>query len=346
MKEKIKNINIKNMIKVFTLVWGLALIVVMTITNVGIKEEFDFFQWLSNSLILLGIMVFGLLLGESIGKDKQVEKVGGLYQRNLLEYNTFRKLVDPIIVFFSQYYQWFMPKELRDKKINFLIMNGVEMKKAEYIVDYCTIDDFFELQQHPIEREGIIIRKLTSIEIEPVEDVLSGKIKLDLSNPSYYLSAFGLSNSKSVLEIGKQLDKEIKFNRKSNRIIKISVSLIVSLLLGILTVKEFMEGGDSQAWLNLISRVTALFTSLLSGWLSAVVDVKLRAEKLSNKTTILKMFKNAIDMKIFIPKSESELAKEELSNYLKEEEDKLKNVITPEITDVPQIENCETKLLK
>lgn len=346
MMNKLKKLDIKQVIKSFTLIWGLITIVVMTITNLGIKKEFDFFQWLSNSLILLGIMVFGLLMGESIGGDKQKEKVNGLYQTSLNEYNVFRSKVDNLLPYFNQFYNWFVKRELEDKKINYLLANDVDELKARSIVKYCDVNDYPEMIKHAIKKDDVIIRMLTDNELEPVYDVLSGKLKLDLCNPSYYLSAFALSTTKSVLEVGKQLDKEIKFNKKTNRSVKIIFSLIVSLGLGILTVNEFMSGSDSQAWVNLIARITSLFTSIFSGWLSSVIDVKLRAEKIKNKTTVLKMFKSSVDMKIFIPKTDQELAKEEYENYLKEEEEKRNNVITPEVINLPEIGSCETKLIK
>ena len=79
--ENLRKIDIKHAVKVFTLMWGLLLIILMTITNVGIDRTFDFINWLSNSLIIFGIMVFGLLMGESTGKDKQMQKTDGLYQK-------------------------------------------------------------------------------------------------------------------------------------------------------------------------------------------------------------------------------------------------------------------------
>ena len=70
-------------------------------------------------------------------------------------------------------------------------------------------------------------------------------------------------------------DKE-KINRTINRSVKIVSSIIVSITMGVLTVTDFMNGNDATAWVNLISRITALLTSLLSGWLSGTVDVKLK----------------------------------------------------------------------
>ena len=65
--EKIKNINFKKFARGFAIVWMLLFIIVMTITNVGIDENFNWLKWLGNSMILFGIAVFGLFIGESIG---------------------------------------------------------------------------------------------------------------------------------------------------------------------------------------------------------------------------------------------------------------------------------------
>lgn len=340
-REKIKKVDIKNLIKVFTLLWFVVLLVFMTFANIGLNDHFDVISWLGNVLIVLGIMVFGLLMGESIGRDKQTAKVDGLYQTTLRAFTDYLNSLEDVIIYFSQFFQWFMPRELFDKKVNYLIMNGVDEKKAKNIIKYCTMEDVDNLQNHPIEKEDengnkIIIRQVDNEQALAIKDVLSGAITLDASNSYYYLSAFGKPNSKSILEVGKQLDKEIKFNKTSNRVSKLVTAVIVSLVFCLFTFKDF--GGEdgtqtTQAWMNLIFRITSLLTSLLSGWLSSVIDVKLQAEKIDNKVKILRMFKTSLDKGLFIPKSEDELAKEEYENYLKEEEEKRKNIIDPEIID-------------
>lgn len=335
MKDKIKKIDIKKIIKGFSILWFAGLIILMTIAHVGFKEDFKFTDWLSDALILVGIMVFGLLMGESVGCDKQLEKVNGLYQNSLMSYNTFVEEIKDILIYFIQFFQWFMANELFDKKVNYLVMNNIEISKAKAIVKYCTVSDLFNLADHTIEKEDsegnkIYIRPIDKIQVEAVKEVLEGKIALDVSNPNYYLSAFSKSNSKSVLEVGKQLDKEIRFNKTSNRVLKIVVSLVVSLIFSLLTTKEFMKGNDVQAWVNLVFRIAALLTSLLSGWMSSVIEVKLRAEKLINKLKVLTLFKNAMDKKVFVPLSESELAKKEYDDYQKKIEEEKKNVIIPE----------------
>ena len=346
MKEKLKKIDLKKIIKVFTILWFLALVILMTVANVGFKEDFKFIDWLGDALILVGIMVFGLLMGESIGCDKQLEKVNGLYQNSLASYNSFINEIKDILIYFIQFFQWFIANELFDKKVNYLVMNNIEISKAKAIVKYCTKADLSDLACHTIEKEDnkgnkIYIRPLDEMQIEAVKEVLEGKILLDASNPNYYLTAFGKSNSKSVLEVGKQLDKEIRFNKTSNRILKIVVSLAVSLIFSLFTTKDFMRGDDVQAWANLVLRIAALLTSLLSGWMSSVIEVKLRAEKLTNKLKVLTLFKNAMDKKVFVPLNENELAKKEYENYLAKEEEKRKNTIIPEVVDKEEVLKIE-----
>lgn len=342
-KNKIKMIQTKNIIKGFTLVWFLVLIILMTITNIGINEEFNFLEWLSGSLIIFGIMVFGLLMGESVGTDKTKENENGLYKKSLREYNAIHKLIEPIIIYFYQFYQWLMPQELYNKKLNYLIANGVEINKAKSIIDNCSLENLFELKEHAIEIKGVYIRKLEEYEIEPVERVLKGEIRLNSSRPNYYLTALGNENTGSILEEGKEIAKLRRESRRNKRIVKIVTTLTISLVWGLLTVKEFMDGEDTQAWVNLVSRITALITSFASGWLSGIADVKYQSQALKNKMTVLTLFKNSYEKHLFKVLTEEQLAEKEFKEYQEKKEEQKLNVIEPEVI-TPQLENKSNQL--
>jgi len=162
--------------------------------------------------------------------------------------------------------------------------------------------------------------------------ILSCKVKLNSANASYFLTAFTDSKvDDRITEEGKTLNKERKVNRFTNRTLKIVSSLIISLVWGLLTVSDFISGNDSQAWVNLVSRISALFTSFFSGWVSSVIDIKLQARILENKFKVLQYFHNCLMRKMFVPKLEEELAQEEYDNYLKEQEEAKKNIIFPEV---------------
>ena len=325
--DKIKNLNFKKFSRGFAIVWMIIFIIVMTITNVGIDKNFDWLKWLGSAMILFGIAVFGLFIGESMGIDYSKEKADGLYQKNLQKYTSFRELIDGIIIYFSLFYDWLVPQRLESKQINFLIMNDVNPTKAKNIVKYCDADDFWLLQKETIKKEvngeEIYIKKLNQHEIDPVKEVLEGNVKLELSGVAYYLQAFATSNQRDMLEQGEGYKKARKYNRTSSRTVRLVGGAVISLALGVLTVNDFMRAGDGQAWMNLVTRIANLFTALFSGWLSGVGDVKLEAEAIENKTDVLKLFNSAYEKKLFATYDENEDAKR---TYEKQQEEKKKAV--------------------
>ena len=315
MLEKLKKINIKQVVKSFTLVWGLVLIVLMTITNVGLNKEFNWLVWLSNSLIIFMIMVFGLLMGESSGRDKQLAKEDGLYQINKEEYEKTHALVETELPYFPQFYYIEREEEYYHKKLDHITQTNISEEQAKLILKYCQKEDIALLKEKPLEFEGNIIRRITDEDvIEVIMDVYEGRVKFQPESIQYFLTLNALNENIGTLEVGGKLNQSIKKNKTTNRTVKIVSQLAISLIWGLLTVYDFISGDDTQAWVNLVSRITALFTSYFSGYLSAVIEVKLEAEKVKNKVVVLMAFHNALLKRTFIPKLESEIAREE---YLK-----------------------------
>lgn len=337
--ETLKKIDLKHATKVFTLIWGLILIVMMTITNLGFNEKFNLIQWLSNSLIIFGILVFGLFMGETSGSDKQMQKEDGLYQKSLIQYEKYNEEISGELIYFGQWYSWFLPQEIESKKIDYLIVCGVDPVKSKKIVKYCSKKDIDELKEHVFEvldengNRITVIRQLEEHEIEPVTEVLSGVIRLHAANANYFLTAFSESGvGDRITEEGYSLQALRKSSKRMSRIIKIGSSLGISLIWGLLTVNDFINGNDMQAWVNLVSRVSALFTSFFSGWMSSVKDVKIQARILINKYRVLKMFHNHYVNKTFTAKTDDEIANEELKAYNKKKEEQRAIV---EIVDGP-----------
>lgn len=342
MSEWFKKLDLKKWLKILVILIGTGLIVFMTITNLGFKEDANFLEWFSNVMILVGIAIFGLFMGESTGYDRQKDRAGGLYQTALAKLKTLLEELEPLFMYFTQFYRWYLPIELENKKVEFLIANDIHPLKAEKIVKYCQLSDLYALKNGTIEVEDengnkIHIRKLEEHEIEPVEYVLKGNLKLDAPSPAYYLTIFGKANSKRLLEKGKKIQNDIALNKKYNRIIKISSAVVVAIIWGFVTVKEFMSGDDMQAWMNLVSRVLMLITSLLSGWFSSVITVKLESQILENKYDVLTVFKNSYNKHLFDARSDEEIAKEEFEEQQKQNQEAVNNVVDPEEKVTPLI---------
>lgn len=345
--NKIKRLNLKGTMRAFSILWMIALIVVMTITNIGIDQTFNWSRWLSNSMILFGITVFGLLIGESVGVDFQKERENGLFKRTLRNYDDYRALIDGLVIYFPLFYDWYVPQRIEKKNIEFLVMGGMHHQKAEAIVKYCSMDDYADLKTHAIEKQvdgkTIYIKKLLDKEYEPVLMVFRGDVRFKQSGPSYYLQAFAESNQADLMEVGEVIKETRSKARRMNRAARLVSGVIISLGLGILTVNDFMKGNDAQAWMNLISRITNLFTALLSGYLSGVSDVIKESNSIENKTDVLKMFKEAYDNHLFPVYSEYEGAKKEFEEYQKEVEE-AKNNVVDSVPEVLQIEEKESNL--
>lgn len=346
--QRLKQLNTKKAIKGMTLLIGLILIVFMTITDIVFDpSKFDIFTWLSKTMILVGISTFGLFMGESIGRDKLQEAVEGLYQTALSAYSVIRKSIEPYYNYFGQYYTRFIAKELREKKINFLVANGFDGDEAEILVDNINERDIPELLKGPIKKMNKRGKVVGICQINPdQEQVMKDMVVITLDAPdfAYFLSANATSNQKGIAEKGKEIPKERKFSKHFNRIWKLMFTMVVTAAWSILTVQDFMGGDNTQAWVNLISRLTALASSFTSGWGSSIIDSKLASEELDNKTILLTDYDYAIKNKEFIPEDyEARFAREdkEAEERKKAEEEAARiaaaAVITPEVLKTPKM---------
>jgi hypothetical protein len=323
---KKRNINVKKVIKIVTILVGLILIVLMTITNITFDlKNFNWTDWVTNALVLTGIMVFGLLMGESVGNDTQTTRINGMYQHNLSIYQDTLQEVKENEVYFPQFYSWFKEEHAKQKRIDYLVDNGFDLAHARNIVLYLSSTEVEELTHRlikkTIEGKDVYIRKITEAQKEYVNNIFSDKLKLETPSYSYYLSAFSSSNRKDILEQPYQFEKDIILNKRFSRAWKILFSLFISLVWATMTVQNFVGGNDAQAWLNLVSRLTAFCSSFVAGWGSSVVDVKIRANAIDNKTKVLQYFLTCLEKKDFMPTSYEDTAKEEY------EEQKAKEVV-------------------
>ena len=347
-KEKIDSINIKRAIKATTLLLGLVLIIFISFFNATFDfANFKWGEWLANSSVLVGIMIFGIIIGNSTGTDIQQDKIGGLYQKNSLDYIDALKEIEPIKIYFSQFWLWYKERKLIEKKIDYLIENQFDGRVAKIIgknneKEDIVIDKLLYNIEKPNEKiyvkNDIKIKKLNQEQIEIVKKCF--EFTLDTYGDSYYLSLYDDGNEKvNEAEIGKKINKKIMKDKRNAFILKITSSLIVSIAWGALTIYELASGdGEAQkrAWMNLLSRVSALFTSYLSGFSTSVVNVRDKARAIENKTDILKYFKCAYDKKEFIPETyeemiEREFREQELNKVVETNEKNCDNNIAPNI---------------
>lgn len=311
MKEKIKNANMKRLIKGFTLFMGAALVVMITVVNVSFGREFDPVRFACDSLIMTGIMVFGLVMGESIGGDYGKEKPGGAYQIAMDDYLEARKAMERSDAYLPQYYGAYKEKELRNAKLDMLLDAGIDRGWGEAILSHVGGEDIERLSRETVRYpDGTIVKRLSPLQCEAVSHLFDGTVDFHDEGYAYYLQADAKKEYSSMLAMPHHIERERKINKRLGRSLKIISSLAVSLIMSTLTVNDFMDASDATAWTNLVTRLTAIATSMAAGWATATIDVKLIVGTLDNKTAFLKMYKADLDSGSFRPKTYEEEARE------------------------------------
>jgi hypothetical protein len=330
----------KRLMYVFNLVFILVLISLMTVANIIIDpEHFNFFTWMTNSLILVGIQIPCIILGELMGKDRQMENDDGVYQKSLGKYlGIIQKITDDkTFVFFSQFFYWFRENETFNNRLNALISFEFDGLEAVYIARYVKLDDLPELSQRAIKKKNasgkdIIIGPIKPEKIEEIREVLSGKFDVRQTSYAYFLSVDGSKDSaNSIIDEGPRIERLREHNRTFNRLAKVGTMVVFSLIWSMVAVDTSQGMGSTQMWLNLMSRLTAMIAGLTSGWLTAIQDVKLAAAELNIKTKVINIFCIDLADKIFVPKTYEEMEEERFAEQEKREEEARKSVLDPEV---------------
>ena len=343
--SKKKKINPKKAMYAFNILFIALLIAIMTFANLIIDlQHMDWWAWLTRTLILVGILIPSIILGELMSSDRQKENPDGLYQNSLRRLKEDLLAIKEIKIYFSQFFFWFKERENIRVRKDFLMSNEFDGLEASYIVQYVRKEDIPSLLEHPIKkttRDGkeIIIRQLNEEKAKVVEEMLKGKLDIQERSYAYYLtSSDDDTTSKSILQEGYRINRQRSKGTMRDRILKVVSFIIFSAIWAMVAVDSASDMSGTQTWLNLVSRLSAMAGGLTSGWLTSITSTKLLARELDTKSEVLETFKTDYDKGIFVPKSYEELAEEEEREYETKRKEAIESVvITPPDESVPLI---------
>lgn len=333
---KRRKVNPKALMYAFNIGFMLVMILLMTLGNLIIDpEHFNFFSWLTKSLILMGIQIPSIILGELMGRDRQMSVEGGLYQKALRRLNDNLASIAPIKVYFSQFFFWFKQRENFNKKVSYLMAHDFDGLEAVYIVKHLRQEDLDAVSVGAISKETqdgkrVVIKAIPEYKMKWVRDVVCGGVSIKDDSYAYYLFADeGGERCQSVLEEGAAIEKARERNKLVNRITKVAVSTVFSLIWAMIAIDTAQGAGSADTWLNLVSRLSAMVAGITSGYMTSVTDTKLAAKELNAKSSVLEEFKTDIGNGTFVPKSYEELALEELDAQNKAVEEAKKGEFKP-----------------
>lgn len=358
LKERVKAISPKRALYAFSILFMLGLIALMTFANWIIDpEHFSFYSWLTNTLILIGIQIPAIVLGELTCKDRQESAEGGRYKAAL---RRFRDSEEGIIrnekgeetrrlkgmketkQFFSQYFFRFRNEENFRKKVAYLMSKEIDGQVALRIVKYYDSDDLPQMERGVSvkkDAEGNEIKeskigKLRPEQLGYVKEVFEGKVNIKENSYAYYLSADADKGAAdSILEEGPRIEREEKRLINRNRAVKVLSHVFFSAVFAMLTVDTIANAGDMQTWVNLVSRLASMVAGLTSGWMTSVTVVKMEASVIEKKCIVREGYNLSIEDGSFKPKSYEEMVDEEQKAEEEERKKAAEAVITPEAVD-------------
>lgn len=304
---------------------GLFIVIVLSIAQFAFDfEHFNFTKWLSNSMLLTGILMIFMLIGETF-KNTIMERPNGRYQVFLKKYRMARENVNNIENYFDDYLIDYREKELEKKKINILINNGI--RQAKDLVKLSE-DEVRELIKEPKIFNNIKYLRLKEEEALKIIEVLN-HTKLGFTNSAYYLNERANFKTTSDQDIPELIYKKKKAYRIGTRFGRIIMGLSFSFLFAALTANEFMNGDDWTAWYNLFSRIFSAISGLSTGYTIAYGINGFEVEELEVKINFLNRYRLDFDNKVYVPKSFEEKFNEQLEQAQKEKEEAVKNVVEP-----------------
>lgn len=290
--------------------------------------SFDVSSFVADTLILIAISLATMVLSDLLSEETNMSKVLGMYNIAQNGYDAAYNAVAGMMVYFSQWYFWYRDRETRRKREGYLMLHGFDGISARKIVAYAELSDLEPMRECQkyyvktlLDGRKVPFKKIaTDEQAEAFQSVLQGKQDVKCTDYASYLFTEDVSEANmSVLERQAYLERRRKQSKKKAYAMRIVMLVFTSLLMAALGPDEAEEGKQANKWWTFIKRLGVFVTSFISGWLAGSTDVKAKAAKIKDKTSILVSFKDCSDKGLWKPKTQEELDREAIEEWESEQ---------------------------
>ena len=288
---------------------------------------FDVKAFVADTLILIAISLATMVLSDLLSEEANMNKILGKYNIACNEYMKIMAAIEPIRVYFVQWFFWEKERETAAKREGYLTLHGFEGIDARKIVRYGEISDIplmkGEKTYIKVLDDGTKVpmpRISTPEQEEAVRSVLGGEQDVKDVNYTEYLFIESESEANmAFLERQGYLERRRKANKVKSYITRI-VGIILTALLMAALVPAGEEGGNTNKWWLFAKRFGAFCTSLIWGWLAGANNVVARASKIQDKADMQVRFRDCYEKGLWKPKTQEEIDAELIRQYEESEE--------------------------
>lgn len=314
-----------------------ALIIIISITQATFNPE-SFTQlsyWVSFS-IQCAICIYGMIAGQQTGDDVSRNKPDGQFRMCLKRYSEIFSMIDAdhYFTYIEDWLEQFRALKLKRKIHEVLLDNGIHqeevldldlseldsLRKPGFYKDWTFTDKRAKYFNDNTQRSETYFVSYSDEQIAIIRGCICGKVKVSKLPRSFFVNAFSESE-KDMWESAARAENKKSLYLGSSYIYKIGALFATSVLTTGL--ETGISGGASQAtvWLTMINRLFTLTMAIVWGTYIGMQIVKIDAEYLDFKISVLKEYYDDYKQGVYKPMTIEERAKEQFLESQKKQHD-------------------------
>lgn len=329
-KAELYGVTKKTLFSILSIVSTIIVLFAIAFTQAGFDiTKFQTVDYWVGFVMLFGISIWGMINGQQIGDDLGRNNKNGAFRAVLGRYSNICKALDDnkYFAFFEDWLFIYRQRKLR-KKIEGILSDNNINQYAVLDLDLTDLDMLkapFKKEWKGTEHEGkykddiTYFRSYSEEQIAIIKYCIEGKVKIANLPSSFFISVYQ-QNSKDMWESSARAAEKKSLMIGTSFFFQGLLMLTSSFLLKGL-IPGWREGFDIvEALLDLASQLFNMFMGVVLGVFLGYNIVKIDLTYLEFKVSVLKQYKDELEAKIFVPKSEEEKAKEEYESKIGEED--------------------------
>ena len=315
-KTKIKGTlsNRKVLLGLATILVCIALIAICSFMPFIINpKQWKSTEFLTNQMIIIAIVISAIVGAIFIGQASNAQDPRSNIAKARADFFITVKQVNENVNRFTQWVRDVLQKEdlilMKKRKLREVGIDDMEILDLEF-------SEIRALLETPQKYNGKYYKGLSKEQIDVVLRIKSHKKKIKLVEPDYYLFVKNIIDNRTISE--RSANESLKKGLFLTRAIvgRVVVVLVTSMIFAAL-VRDLTEVDKMKAWLNFITRLWALTTSIFMGYVNGCQINDIDAEYVEMRTEVHRKY---LQDNTFKEKSLQEQAREAFIERVRKEQ--------------------------